>query len=42
MSKINPDPEEQLTLDDKIIEQLKHDTDEDAAIDPLEMFAARD
>jgi hypothetical protein len=32
MSKIGPDPEEQLTLDDKIIERLQHDMGEDAAM----------
>jgi HPt (histidine-containing phosphotransfer) domain-containing protein len=32
MSKIDPDPETQLTLDDKIIDQLKHDMGEDAAM----------
>jgi HPt (histidine-containing phosphotransfer) domain-containing protein len=30
MAKIDPDPENQLTLDDKIIEQLKQDMGEDA------------
>ena len=32
MSKIDPDPDEQLTLDDKVIEQLKHDMGEDAVM----------
>ena len=32
MSKVDPDPEAQLTLDDKIIEQLKLDMGEDAAM----------
>jgi len=32
MSKIDPDPEEQLTLNDKIIERLKLDMGEDAAM----------
>ena len=30
MAKIDPDPENQLTLDDKVIEQLKQDMGEDA------------
>ena len=30
MSKIDPDPENQLTLDDKVIDQLKQDMGEDA------------
>jgi HPt (histidine-containing phosphotransfer) domain-containing protein len=30
MSKIEPDPESQLTLDDKVIDQLKQDMGEDA------------
>ena len=30
MAKISPDPEAQLTLDDRVIEQLKHDMGEDA------------
>jgi len=30
MTKIDPDPESQLTLDDKVIEQLKQDMGEDA------------
>jgi hypothetical protein len=32
MSKIDPDPETQLTLDDKVIEQLKQDMGEDAVM----------
>ena len=32
MPKIDPDPETQLTLDDKVIEQLKHDMGEDAVM----------
>ena len=32
MSKIDPDPKTQLTLDDKVIEQLKHDMGEDAVM----------
>jgi HPt (histidine-containing phosphotransfer) domain-containing protein len=32
MSKTGSDPETQLTLDDKVIEQLKHDMGEDAAM----------
>jgi HPt (histidine-containing phosphotransfer) domain-containing protein len=32
MSKLDPDPEAQLTLDDKVIEQLKHDMGEDAVM----------
>ena len=32
MAKIDPDPENQLTLDDKIIAQLKQDMGEDAAM----------
>ena len=32
MAKIDPDPEAQLTLDDKAIEQLKHDMGEDAVM----------
>lgn len=32
MSKTDPDPETQLTLDDKVIEQLKHDMGEDAVM----------
>ena len=32
MAKIDPDPEAQLTLDDTVIEQLKHDMGEDAAM----------
>ncbi len=30
MSKIDPDPDSQLTLDDKVIDQLKQDMGEDA------------
>jgi len=32
MTKLVPDPEAQLTLDDKVIEQLKHDMGEDAVM----------
>ncbi|MCP4878726.1 MAG: Hpt domain-containing protein [Gammaproteobacteria bacterium] len=32
MAKIVPDPESQLTLDDKVIEQLKQDMGEDAVM----------
>jgi HPt (histidine-containing phosphotransfer) domain-containing protein len=32
MSKIDPDPETQQTLDDKVIEQLKQDMGEDAVM----------
>ena len=32
MSKIDPDPEAQQTLDDKVIEQLKQDMGEDAVM----------
>ena len=32
MSNLDPDPEAQLTLDDKVIEQLKHDMGEDAVM----------
>jgi HPt (histidine-containing phosphotransfer) domain-containing protein len=32
MLKIDPDPETQLTLDDKVIDQLKHDMGEDAVM----------
>ena len=32
MSKIDPDPETQLTLDDTVIEQLKQDMGEDAVM----------
>lgn len=32
MSKIDPNPETQLTLDDKVIEQLKQDMGEDAVM----------
>jgi len=32
MVKIDPDPENQLTLDDKVIEQLKMDMGEDAGM----------
>ena len=32
MSKLDPDPEAQLTLDDKVIEQLKQDMGEDAVM----------
>ncbi|MGB5327982.1 MAG: Hpt domain-containing protein [Gammaproteobacteria bacterium] len=32
MSKIDPDPETQLTLDDEVIEQLKQDMGEDAVM----------
>jgi HPt (histidine-containing phosphotransfer) domain-containing protein len=32
MSKIQPDPEAQLTLDDKVIEQLRQDMGEDAVM----------
>ena len=32
MAKIVPDPENQLTLDDKVIEQLKQDMGEDAEL----------
>jgi HPt (histidine-containing phosphotransfer) domain-containing protein len=32
MSKLDPDPESQLTLDDKVIEQLKQDMGEDAVM----------
>ncbi len=32
MSKINPDPDNQLTLDDKVIERLKQDMGDDAGM----------
>ena len=32
MARIDPDPENQLTLDDKVIEQLKQDMGEDAEL----------
>jgi len=32
MAKIDPDPEAQLTLDDKAIEKLRHDMGEDAVM----------